>query len=325
VTAPAAARQQFTDTVSRLSRQSVERRHDAYTDVPWDDPAMAVDPAHPGFELWPFDPVARTAWYRRQPPGVRRQVGLMRMAGLMRTGSDFENILQQGLLRLAYRLPNGRAEFRYLHHEVIEESQHTLMFQEFVNRAGVDVDGLPAPIKALAPAVLRLTRANPVLFFLFVLGGEEPIDHLQRRALHADGHPLVQHLMRIHTVEEARHVAFARQYLRRAVPRLGPAARTRVALTAPALFGFMARLMVHPSPQLVRTWGLPRHELDAVLRDAETRRLVADCVERPRRLCAELGLMTPAAARRWRARVPTAGPPAERPPTGGARPVDSGA
>ena len=45
-------------------------------------------------------------------------------------------------------MPNGSAELRYLYHEVIEEAQHSLMFQEFVNRTGLDVDGLPAFARA---------------------------------------------------------------------------------------------------------------------------------------------------------------------------------
>src|SRR3989454_8600620 len=32
-------------------------------------------------------------------------------------------------------------EFRYVYHEVIEEAQHSLMFQEFVNRSGFDIPG----------------------------------------------------------------------------------------------------------------------------------------------------------------------------------------
>ena len=60
----------------------------------------------------------------------------------MKTGLVFENILQRGLLEFAMTLPNDSTEFRYAYHEVIEEAQHTLMFQEFVNRSGLDADGL---------------------------------------------------------------------------------------------------------------------------------------------------------------------------------------
>jgi len=56
------------------------------------------------------------------------------VATAMQVGTEFENLLQRGLLAYAYRLRPGAPEFRYLHHEVIEESQHTMMFREFANR-----------------------------------------------------------------------------------------------------------------------------------------------------------------------------------------------
>ena len=57
----------------------------------------------------------------------------------MKAGLQFESVLKRGLLEYAFRLPDGVPEFRYAYHEVIEEAQHSLMFQEFVNRAGLDV------------------------------------------------------------------------------------------------------------------------------------------------------------------------------------------
>ncbi|MHB8329258.1 MAG: diiron oxygenase, partial [Acidimicrobiales bacterium] len=133
----------FTSIVERLSRQSVDKHFDAYTDVEWE----AVDPADPRFTMWSFDPIGSTAWYKAQPPEMQSRVGLHRIATALRTGWEFENILQRGLLEYAFWLPNGRPEFRYLHHEIVEESQHTMMFQEFINRTGLEVRGMPLDMK----------------------------------------------------------------------------------------------------------------------------------------------------------------------------------
>src|SRR5262249_55266600 len=133
----------FAAQVARLSRQAADKHFDAYGDVDWDAAGMAVDPADPRWVLWDVDPLADTAWYRAQPADVQARIGLSRVAVGMRTGWEFENVLQRGLLAYAYRLPNGRPEFRFLHHEVAEESQHTMMFQEFVDRTGLPVIGLP--------------------------------------------------------------------------------------------------------------------------------------------------------------------------------------
>src|SRR6185436_19603409 len=115
-----------------------------------------------------------------------------------------------------------------------EETQHSLMFRELLVRIGLDVPGLGWLDRVGARRVARLGRTFPELFFLFVLGGEEPIDHAQRHGLRAGRatHPLMARVMRIHVTEEARHICYAREYLRQHVPRL-PAWR-RVALTVQA-------------------------------------------------------------------------------------------
>ena len=58
---------------------------------------------------------------------------------------------------------------------------------------------------------MKLGSRFPELFFIFVLGGEDPIDHLQRETLRSerDLHPLFEMIMRHHVTEEARHLSFA--------------------------------------------------------------------------------------------------------------------
>ncbi|WP_457831882.1 diiron oxygenase, partial [Staphylococcus aureus] len=81
-------------------------------------------------------------------------------------------------------------------------------------------------------------------FFLFVLGGEDPVDHLQRQQLRrGNGHPLVERIMRIHVTEEARHVSFARNLLKTTVPRMDPVSRAALSVMTPAMFAYMTRLM----------------------------------------------------------------------------------
>lgn len=291
----------FTNMVERLNRQSVDKHFGAYEDVAWDDPAMAVDAGDPRFALWSFDPIGQTEWYASQAPEVRARLGAFRVATAMRTGWEFENILQRGLLEHAFWMPNNRPEFRYIHHEIVEESQHTMMFQEFVNRTGLDVRGMPVRMKVASRVVIWLSRAFPELFFLFVIGGEDPVDYLQRRQLRGgESHPLVERIMRIHVTEEARHLSFARQYLKRAVPRLGPVRRRILAGAAPVLFGTLARIMVFPNGHTLRTFGVPRPVTRQALRSPAARRLLVESVAKPRRLCSDLGLMTRPARALWR-------------------------
>jgi hypothetical protein len=295
----------FTVMVARLNKLSVERHFDAYADIDWDDPALALEPTDPRFELGAIDPLRHTDWYAAQPPAERARLGCYRWAACMKTGWHFENLLQRGLLRYAFQLPNRAPEFRYLHHEIIEESQHTLMFQEFVNRSGLPVRGMPWGLRRLAEwFVVPLARVFPTLFFLFVLGGEDPVDHLQRRVLSDPDttlHPLVERIMRIHTTEEARHLSFARKYMQRTVPELGFLRRLHLAIIAPLVLGIMARLMLLPSRDLVRHFGVPGDVVRAANTSRAGRQLLKDSVAKTRKLFVELGLITPLSKPLWKA------------------------
>jgi hypothetical protein len=296
---------EFSVMVGRLNKLSVERHFDAYADVDWDNPDLAIDRADARFELSNIDPLRHTGWYAALPPADRAAIGCYRWAACMKTGWHFENLLQRGLLRHAFALPNGAPEFRYLHHEIIEESQHTLMFQEFVNRSGLPVRGMPWMLRKLAEwFVVPLARVFPTLFFLFVLGGEDPVDHLQRRVLSdntTELHPLVERIMRIHTTEEARHLSFARHYMHRTVPKLGRLRRLELSLIAPLVLGIMARLMLRPSGDLVRHFDVPRDVVRGANNSGAGRQLLKDSVAKTRKLFIELGLITPASKALWKA------------------------
>ena len=296
-------RESYEQLVRRLSHQSVVKHFDAYEDIPWDDPEYRIDPDDPRWELGPDDALGGTAWYRAQPAGVRSRIGLHLYATFMKIGVQFESVLKRGLLEYAAKLPNGSTEFRYVYHETIEEAQHSLMFQEFVNRTGFDIPGLSWWQKIGARQVIRSARAFPELFFVFVLGGEDPIDHVQRTLLRGGRpvHPLLKRIMQIHVTEEARHLCFARHYLKRNAERLGPVRRYLLSRRAPFILAVMAQLMMRPSAQIVRTYGIP----NAVLREAYThnprhRERTLEALHKVRELLTEIGVVTPGAQRLWR-------------------------
>jgi hypothetical protein len=294
----------FTELVERLSHQSVVKHFDAYADVAWDDPAYQIDPADPRWELEGDQGLGATEWYRSQPPEVRARIGLHSIAANMKAGLQFESILKRGLLEYAFLLPDHSPEFRYAYHEVIEEAQHSLMFQEFVNRTGLDVPGLTWDLKFGARRVIGIARRFPALFFVFVLGGEDPIDHVQRTELRSGSelHPLLERIMRIHVTEEARHLSFARQYLRANVPKLGRRRRTAIAIQAPLILAQMASVMMRPPRTLVREYGIPKDVLaEAYGPESLARDATRESLRKVRNLLVELGLVTPTTKRLWKA------------------------
>jgi hypothetical protein len=58
-------------------------------------------------------------------------------------------------------------------------------------------------------------------------------------------HPLSRQIARIHVLEEARHVSFAKAYLAEAWPELSEQERTDAAALAPIAVDYVAQLMVN--------------------------------------------------------------------------------
>jgi hypothetical protein len=280
--------------LDRLNDLSVTKHFDAYADIAWDDPAFALDPTDPRWELSDDDPLGGTEWYLSLPQPTRARLGVELVASKMKTGLIFESILKRGLLEFAMTLPNNSPEFRYVYHEVIEEAQHSLMFQEFVNRTGYDAPGLAWYDRWSSRWIIGLGRRFPALLFLFVLGGEDPIDYVQRRELRSDRekHPLLERIIRIHVTEEARHLSFARHYLKRTVPRLSRARRMQLAVGAPLILGAMAQLMLKPSSDLVKRYSIPA-EVVAAAYDNNPRHRAETIASlgKVRKLCEDLGLV----------------------------------
>ncbi|MDT0310438.1 diiron oxygenase [Streptomyces sp. DSM 44917] len=295
-------RSAYLKVIERLNKASVEKHWEAYADIPWDDPAFAVDKDDPRWILPPEDRLGATAWYRSQPVEVQAQIGLWRVATAMKIGLQFENLLKRGLLNYAYRLPNGRPEFRYVYHETTEECHHGMMFQEFVNRTGLPVRGMPRALSALAQVTPWIPLISTELFFVFVLGGEDPIDHVQRKAVKEGRikHPLQDRIIRIHIAEEARHISFARHYLKHRVPRMNAFRRFLLGRLTPGIMGSMARIMLSPPGPMVRRFRIPREVVREAYHSPEARAEIRDSVAKVRELMAELGILNRWNRHLWR-------------------------
>jgi hypothetical protein len=295
----------YSDLIRRLSHQSVVKHFDAYADIEWDNPEFRIDHDDPRWELEPDDVLGATEWYRSQPTGTRSRIGLNMLANFMKSGVIFEYVLKRGLLEFASRLPTGAPEFRYCYHETIEEAQHSLMFQEFINRTGFNLPGLGRIERRCADFVVKYARKFPELFFVFVLAGEDPIDYVQRRSLRKnreDIHPLFRRIMQIHVTEEARHMSFARHALRKRVPELNRSRRARLGLCVPVILGVMGKIMMEASPSIAREYNIPREVVDAAYRTNPIHRTrMHEASTKLFGLCQELGLVNRWSVRLWRA------------------------
>lgn len=240
-----------------------------------------------------LEPLGWSEWYRSQPEEERARIGLHRVAQALHTGWQFENILQVGLLIHAMGQRNDSTEFRYLHHELSEESQHSMMFHELVRRSQVPTRGMPRWTNAvIRPFLMLASKYDPMVLCLAALAGEEPMDYIQREQLKLGfSHPLLERIVRIHVTEEARHISFARHYMLRTVPKLGRFRRRLLSLAIPTVMYVGVLLMVHPGRHFAEDAGVPPEVVRQAYATPEARQLRADCVSRVRAFAEELGMM----------------------------------
>ena len=121
---------EYTDFLKTLSEGSVRKHFDAFEDIAWDDPEFAVVPNDPRWVLPTVDPLGSHPWYRSLPLERQIEIGMARQAGIAKVGWQFESVLIRGILEYTFWSKNFDPQFRYLMHEVTEETHHIQMFQE---------------------------------------------------------------------------------------------------------------------------------------------------------------------------------------------------
>jgi hypothetical protein len=294
----------YREMLRTLSEGSVHVHFDPYEDIDWDAPEMAIDPDDPRWVLHAdIDPLGATAWYQGLPLERRIEIGRWRQANAIRVGGAFESILIRGLMQYAMKLPNGSPEFRYCMHEMTEECNHIQMFQELVNRIGLDVPGMRPWFRRLSPLIGVAGGYAHMILMIGILGGEEPIDHYQK-ALIRSGHelpPAMMRAMEIHIAEEARHISFAGEFLKVHVPRLDPVNRAICAIAFPLAMRWLAGEIMTPPPEFAKRFDIPKDVMrEAFWHGEKSRSIMGSYFGDMRALASELGLMNPVTRRLWR-------------------------
>ncbi|VEG58657.1 P-aminobenzoate N-oxygenase AurF [Mycolicibacterium aurum] len=222
------------DISLRLLKGSAKKSYEPVVDLDWDAPL--ADDKH--FLPPQMSSLYGTPMWEQMSAQQRIDLSRHEFANYLSMGIWFENMLNQSLLRgMMHSSPTSNDTFYELT-ELGDEARHMLMFGKAIQRAGVEPfwpTGLDARRVNAMPFIFR----GPMLW-IAALVGEEIFDALQRRILDDgdDVQPLVQRVMRIHVTEEARHIQFARDGIRRDIPALSR--RTRWLLAN--LHGLGARL-----------------------------------------------------------------------------------
>lgn len=278
----------------RLLASSVKHSFDPDRELDWDAPWEE------GMWFWPPELVSlydTPLWYQMTE---EQRVNLSRheTAALASLGIWFELILIQLLVRHVYDKSPTSSHVRYALTEIADECRHSMMFARVISKGGT-----PAyPVTRLHHNLGRLfkTVSTTPGSFTATLLGEEVLDWMQRLTFPDQRvQPLIRGVTRIHVVEEARHVRYAREELRRQM------------LTAPRwereftrlICGEFARVfsVAFVNPQVYTNIGLDRREAVAQARASSHRREVMRTgAKRLTDFLDEIGILSGPSRRLWK-------------------------
>ncbi|SCX09291.1 diiron oxygenase [Mycolicibacterium fluoranthenivorans] len=278
----------------RLLKGSVRKSYAPIVDIDWDAPLEADKFFLPpkvvslyGTPLW-------EAMSRAEQIELSRQ----ELVNTLSAGIWFENILNQSLLRKMMHQDPTAATTHYELTELGDETRHMVMFGKAIAKVGAD------PIR---PRLYQRVIINglPFIFrgsvlWVAALIGEEIFDSLQRQMMDdPELQPMVQRLMRIHVTEEARHIQFARDGLRKRTPSMSRWKRFWIGNLNGA-GGLFFRFLFTNKVQYSRV-GLEARAARRMARASAHRREVQIAGFAPlAAFLEEVGLMGPIARRVWR-------------------------
>lgn len=278
----------------RLLESSQKHSFDPDTALDWDAPFEE------GKWFWPPELVSLydTPLWRRMPEEQRMDLARHEAASLASLGIWFEIILMQLLVRHIYDKPVTSAHVRYALTEIADECRHSKMFARLIHKSGTPAYPVSRRHHNLG-RVLKTISTTPGSFACTLLG-EEILDWMQRLTFPDERiQPLVRGVTRIHVVEEARHVRYAREELRR---QMVSCPRWEAGLTAISS-GEAARVfsVAFVNPRVYTDVGLDRREAVAQVKASAHRREVMQTgAKRLTDFLDEVGVLRGVGRRLWR-------------------------
>ena len=243
----------------RLLRSTAARSYDPDLDIDWSAPLVPGK----GFILEHRCSLYGTELWKQLSPEQRLELGKHEGASVASTGIWLELVLMRILAKMAYRGDPVSAHVQYALTELGEECRHTIMFGRMIEQFGTPMYGPPPRIWALGNAMPALA-SGPSMWAAILLGEEIP-DRFQREQVADDSiQPLMRMVNRIHILEEARHISFARAELPRSVAKSSQAAMAyHRAVTARFAYIVASNLI---NPRVYRSVGLdPRAAREAAM------------------------------------------------------------
>jgi hypothetical protein len=270
----ATARSSREPTAERLLNSSARNSYDPEVDIDWSAPI--ADDRY-------FLPPERLSLYgtdlwRGMSEAQRIELSKHELCSIASVGIWFEVILMEVLSRYIYERDPLRRHVQYALVEIADECRHSVMFARMIETIGCPAYGVTPTVHRLGRLFKRITTGPSM--FATILVAEEVLDTLQRETMRDERvQPLVRMVNRIHVLEEARHVRYAREEIERLVPRLSKPELAYHRLVLARAAYMVVRSLVHPDvyaavgldPKQGRAAAMANPEYQASLRWAGTK------------------------------------------------------
>jgi hypothetical protein len=293
LTAPRNPLPQTAAKAEKLVAASQRATYDPFTTIDWsvpvDDTAYHLPPE--------FLPLFGTDAWNAMTEEQRIEYSRHECASLCGAGIWFENILMQLVLKHLYDLPADDPSHRYLLIETADECRHSAMFGEYIRQAGTPAYR-PPRYQRLGGAFMKATSSGPEAY-IAILAAEELLDISNRATMKDDRiHPVSKSIAKLHVLEEARHVSFARTYITEVWPTLNRAAKLRAMIRTPFFVSGIAMALVNPA--VYRSLGIEGGAAMARKNPLHRERVARD-LGKLAGLLSELGIINGANRWLWRA------------------------
>ncbi|WP_228990189.1 diiron oxygenase [Streptomyces sp. DH8] len=279
----------------RLLESSAKHSFDPDTEIDWES---AVEE---GKWFWAPELLSLygTPMWDRMSEEQRLDLSRHEAAALYSLGIWFEIILMQLLVRHVYDKPVTSNHVRYALTEIADECRHSMMFSRMIDWSGAPTYEVPRVYHNLA-RILKTVSTTPGSFAATLLG-EEILDWMQRLTFPDERvQTVTRGVTRIHVIEEARHVRYAREELRR---QMVTAPRWERELTRLSC-GEAARVfsVCFVNPQVYENVGLDRREAVAQVRASGHRaEIMQTGAKRLTDFFEDIGMLSGPGRRLWRA------------------------
>jgi hypothetical protein len=267
------------------------------------DPVIEIDWTAPPAEGLLYEPERRASLYGtplwdRLDMAQRIELTKHEVASIASIGIWFETILMQMLLRQYHKQDPTSEHAQYALTEIADECRHSVMFGRMIASFGTPVYE-PGLRDQLLGRFLTATSRG-VRMFAAILIAEEILDTCQREAMADESvQPLVRMVSRIHVIEEARHVRWAKEELERSTPVMGAAERAYTQLVIGRAAHTIARNLINP--RVYRAVGIdPAEGRRAALANPHHRETLKWAATKVTSFLGDLGLIGGAGMPFWR-------------------------